>query len=171
MSNFKFVNLYLKTSFDDSVIRKLIDYCTVMPVEDTLQEGHRYPYNACELLCSDSNFILNKLIDIVRLDKNGNIIPDKVIKEPTEEDLDETLEKVSKRLDDIQIINEGGEGGNAEGTGEHKEIINNEDNSHKEVESSTAQPVEANLKSENLEYFFKFVQGVEELNFVLAGYF
>jgi len=54
-------------SFTNEVIRKLIDYSTKMPSEDNLKTGHKYPFNACEILCSDNPFILDKIIDNTKL--------------------------------------------------------------------------------------------------------
>ena len=49
------------------MIRKLIDYSTKMPLEDELRTGHKYPFNACEILCSDNPFILDKIIENTKL--------------------------------------------------------------------------------------------------------
>lgn len=54
-------------SFTNEVIRKLIDYSTKIPSEDDLKTGHKYPFNACEILCSDNSFILDKVIDSTKL--------------------------------------------------------------------------------------------------------
>ena len=41
---------------------KLIDYCTKMPKEDKINEGHKFPFNACELLCSLNGFNINRIL-------------------------------------------------------------------------------------------------------------
>ena len=41
---------------------KLIDYCTKMPKEDKINEGHKFPFNACELLCSINGFNINRIL-------------------------------------------------------------------------------------------------------------
>lgn len=38
-----------------------------MPNEDDLKIGHKYPFNACEILCSDNSFILEKIIENTKL--------------------------------------------------------------------------------------------------------
>jgi hypothetical protein len=75
-----------------------------MPSEDT-PEGHKYPFNACEILCSDNDFIIDSIIQVFKIDQDGNLI--KKPEEPSEEELNETLYKVSQRLENIQIKNEG----------------------------------------------------------------
>ena len=42
---------------------KLIDYCTKMPKEDSEKVGHVYPFNACEILCTDNGLNLDKIIE------------------------------------------------------------------------------------------------------------
>jgi hypothetical protein len=74
-----------------------------MPKEDNLQEGYKFPFNACEILCSENSFILDKFINIIRIDIEGNIIEEKKETEPTDAELDDMMDKVSKRLDEIKI--------------------------------------------------------------------
>lgn len=38
-----------------------------MPQSDELNIGHKYPFNACEILCSENSFIIDKLIENTRL--------------------------------------------------------------------------------------------------------
>jgi hypothetical protein len=59
-------------SFTPEVIRRLIDICTTMPEEDTMQEGHKFPFNACELLCSENNFIADKLAGVIKVDSEDS---------------------------------------------------------------------------------------------------
>lgn len=54
-------------SFTNDVIRKLIDYATKMPIEDDLKIGHKYPFNACEILCSENEFIVDKIFENTKL--------------------------------------------------------------------------------------------------------
>jgi hypothetical protein len=43
-----------------------------MPKEDTEQEGRRFPFNACEILSSENNFIVDKLMEVVRIDEEDD---------------------------------------------------------------------------------------------------
>jgi hypothetical protein len=43
-----------------------------MPHEDSLSVGYKFPFNACEILCSENNFIVDKLTDVVRIDEGRN---------------------------------------------------------------------------------------------------
>ena len=47
-------------------IRKLIDYATKMPASDDQKIGHKYPFNATELLCCDNNGIIEKFMNEIR---------------------------------------------------------------------------------------------------------
>ena len=73
-----------------SNINKMIDYCIKMPKEDEYETGHRYPYYACELLCSTNGLNIDRLLDIYDEDNNEN----------NEEDLNRMeTEKEEKILD------------------------------------------------------------------------
>jgi len=38
-----------------------------MPTEDSIRIGHKYPFNACEILCTDNIFVLDKIIENTKL--------------------------------------------------------------------------------------------------------
>ena len=40
---------------------KLIDYCTKMPTEDSEKVGHAFPFNACEILCTENGLNIDDL--------------------------------------------------------------------------------------------------------------
>jgi len=54
---------YKKYSFTGEIIRKLINYSTKKPEKDEYSTGHKFPFNACEILCSQNSFIIDKLIE------------------------------------------------------------------------------------------------------------
>jgi hypothetical protein len=43
-----------------------------MPSEDDLKTGHKYPFNACEILSSENNFIIDKLFESIKVDYEEN---------------------------------------------------------------------------------------------------
>ena len=50
--------------FSDEIIKKLIDYSTKMPSVDSDQKhGHKYPFNATEILCSDNIILIEKIFN------------------------------------------------------------------------------------------------------------
>jgi hypothetical protein len=53
-----------------------------MPQEDTHLEGHKFPYNACELLCSENNFIIDKLADVLRIEEEDSNANSDSVEEP-----------------------------------------------------------------------------------------
>lgn len=42
-----------------------------MPECDEFKPGYKFPFNACEVLCSDSSFVIDKIVEI----KEGHSIP------------------------------------------------------------------------------------------------
>ena len=46
----------------DDTIKKLIDYATKMPASDDKKVGHKFPFNATELLCCDNSIIIENLM-------------------------------------------------------------------------------------------------------------
>jgi hypothetical protein len=55
-------------SFSGEVIRKLIDYATKMPLSDDIKIGFKFPFNACEILCSENSFILDRLLEVIKVE-------------------------------------------------------------------------------------------------------
>ena len=56
----------------NEAIRKLIDYATKMPESDDQKLGHKYPFNATELLCCDSIGIIDRLMNEIILFSNSS---------------------------------------------------------------------------------------------------
>ena len=56
--NSQFLNM-----ISNEAIRKLIDYATKMPASDEQKVGHKYPFNATELLCCDNSAIIEKFMN------------------------------------------------------------------------------------------------------------
>ena len=46
----------------DEAIHKLIDYATKMPTSDDQKIGHKFPFNATEILCADNSSIQEKIM-------------------------------------------------------------------------------------------------------------
>ena len=63
----KFIN-YLT----NDKIRKLIDYSTKLPSSDEHNIGHKYPFNAMEILCSENINFQNKLMSETKLNDNND---------------------------------------------------------------------------------------------------
>ena len=55
----------------NEAIRKLIDYATKMPSSDDQKIGHKFPFNATELLCADNSGIQDRLMNEINL-KEGD---------------------------------------------------------------------------------------------------
>ena len=86
--------------FSDEIIKKLIDYSTKMPSVDSDQKhGHKYPYNATEILCSDNIVLIEKIFNENNLESSQNEeINEKKEKAENEEENDEEILPVA--LDD-----------------------------------------------------------------------
>ena len=75
---------------------KLIDYCTKMPKEDKMNEGHKFPFNACQLLCSLNGFNINR---ILLMEDNENDNQEKQDEKEEEEKKEEKKEEEKKEED------------------------------------------------------------------------
>ena len=53
-------------------IRKLIDYATKMPESDDQKIGHKFPFNATELLCCDNNTIMERIMNEIQLGEDSD---------------------------------------------------------------------------------------------------
>ena len=67
---------YYRITIDN--LKKLINYATKMPEKDEFLPGHKYPFNSCEILCSENGFNIDKLLKMKQLKKKDeNINNDK----------------------------------------------------------------------------------------------
>ena len=55
-------NSQFLTILSNQHIRKLIDYATKMPSSDDQKIGHKYPFNATEILCADNSSIQDRIM-------------------------------------------------------------------------------------------------------------
>ena len=58
--------------FSNEVIRKLIDYSTKMPIIDDQKKGHKFPFNATEILCCDNNDILERFFNEIKISEDDD---------------------------------------------------------------------------------------------------
>ncbi len=88
MKNFLLCKIlfYLTFSFSNEVLRKLIDYATKMPGEDTAKIGHLFPFNSCELLCTNNSFILDRFLEEMKMAKDSDSEGEEEEEEREEED-------------------------------------------------------------------------------------
>ena len=126
-----------------------------MPSEDSPNIGHKYPFNACEILCSPNGLNMNKLLNLKDESKNENLKKDdeEVKIEENEDD-----KKEDEKVDDEKKNEE-----------EKKEETNEEEKKEEETkEEDEGLRVVYNI----LNYFFKFLDTPpSEDNYVLMGYF
>ena len=57
-SNSQFLSI-----LSNEAIRKLIDYATRMPSSDDQKIGHKFPFNATEILCADNSSIQERVMN------------------------------------------------------------------------------------------------------------
>ena len=67
-----------------------------MPKEDNQQIGHKFPFNACELLCSLNGFNINR---ILLMEDNENDNQEKQDEKEEEEKKEEKKEEEKKEED------------------------------------------------------------------------
>ena len=130
--------------FTNEVMIKLIDYSLKMPTEDDPKKGHKFPFNATEIICSHNSAITDKFFENEKKDEKMDIEKEEIKNE--EEKKEENKKEEEKILNDDKMeIDE-------------KSINNNEKNEENKI----------NL----LDYFFEFLQSESTVeNYVLIGYF
>ena len=162
----KFIN-YLT----NDKIRKLIDYSTKLPSSDEHNIGHKYPFNAMEILCSENVNFQNKLMsetklndnidDAKNIEKNGFIFQlyNAISKVSKDEKNEENRENESDEEDEDEDEDEMNQN-------ENKDIVkgdndNNNDNCN------------CKIIYENIDYLLGFLKESNETkeNYVLVGYF
>ena len=77
-----------------------------MPKEDNQQIGHKFPFNACEILCSYNGFNVNRIMDLSKERKdNENKINDDKEKSNNEKDYRKEIDNIVKEITDkIELI-------------------------------------------------------------------
>ena len=101
----------------NEVIRKLIDYATKMPSSDDQKIGHKYPFNAAEILSCDNNGIIERIMNEIKYGEQDSE--------------DEEKEREEENGGEKKDENEENE---AEDYVEVKEDDNNEENEKKDEE-------------------------------------
>ena len=108
-SNSQFLSI-----LSNEAIRKLIDYATRMPSSDDQKIGHKYPFNATEILCADNSSIQERIMNELQYKESEFFEDLKEGKDDKENKGDEKVEKKEEK--------EGEENKNEEkNTGEKKE--------------------------------------------------
>ena len=163
-------NSVFREFITENILKDLIDYCIKMPENDTLLEGHKYPYNACELLCSDAGINLNKLLRTKMEEKKeeekeeDKKEEDKKEEDKKEEDIKEEEKKEEKKEDEKKEEEKKEE--------EKKENDSKTDEIGDEQEKEEEEILNYPLMNKVLDYLFGFLdEEPSDDNFVLMGYF
>jgi hypothetical protein len=86
------VNSQFLPFFTNEQIKKLIDYTIKMPsIDSDLKIGHKYPFNAAEILCSDNLLLLDKIFGNKMENNNNEKKENKKEPEPEQNDEEEVL--------------------------------------------------------------------------------
>jgi len=151
-------NSQLASFFSNEVIRKLIEYSTRMPESDDLKFGHKYPFNACEILCSESSFIMDRLFEMVKIEDDNtdsehdtserkeSKASDRYRDDHSDDSSENSVEKVEKNLDsEIKIIDsENGE----EASSDHVKVEEQNKTEPESVDELTHQVANLEIKEE-----------------------
>ena len=96
-------------------MKKLIDYVIKFPEKDEFLLGYKYPFNSCEILCSDNGLNISKLIKMPlgRLlkeknkenKKNDKEVGNKDLKEDIKEKKEDIKGEVNNEIKKIEDIN------------------------------------------------------------------
>ena len=87
----------------NETIRKLIDYATKMPASDDQKVGHKYPFNAAEILSCDNTSVMDRLMNEI---KYGDDSEEDEKEEKEEEDKGEKEKEEGEKKDGNEDENE-----------------------------------------------------------------
>ena len=117
-------------------VKDLLDFIIKEPTEDEHKRGHKFPFNACEILCSENQSILGKIFDDKKEDEEDEEIEKKDLNKSGSKkknndddddfDMDFTEMENSKKEDVFDYIS-GKNNNNEENTNLNKEIEVNDD--------------------------------------------
>ena len=115
-NNSQFINL-----LSNDAIRKLIDYATKMPASDDQKIGHKYPFNATEILCADNAAIQERIMNEMLF---------------KEEDIDEAGKENKENQEEEEVEEKEAE----EGKKEEQKMDEENQEKPKEVEEQKPEP-------------------------------
>ena len=153
-----------------------------MPKADVIKEGHKFPFNASELLISDNNIIAERFFEENIVEEPSDSEEEKeeneqngiIAEEEKKENGDEENKKEDKPTVIEQDINTITKSTNEEKSDEnHINGININDEDDDDSNSSKSKP-DGKYKTEffNLDYFFEFLSREDDCNNdILVGYF
>jgi len=174
--------------FSNEVIRKLIDYSTKMPIIDDQKKGHKFPFNATEILCCDNNDILERFFNEIKISEDDD--SDDEENEEDEEKKDDEKKEEEKKKEEENKEEEKKE--KEEKKEEEKKEEEKKEEEKKEEEKKDENPlsminliqdkieeIEKEKKEkkykiiyDNIDYFFSFLTTPStDDNYVLIGYF
>ena len=132
--------MYYSITVDE--INKLIDYCIKMPENEEYKTGYKYPYNSCEILCSENGLNINKLLN-VHNESNNSIGSDNInMNNDEQSNSKDTTEKGEnndiQNEQDVKIVDES------------MDNKSNNENNNKDKENKENSEKEENLKENNI---------------------
>ena len=141
-------NTHFTPFFSNEVIRKLIDYSTKMPSEDEFKKGHKYPFNATEILCSNNKDILDRFLNEIKISEDDDSESeedddDKEEEEKNKENKNNTIsmiETIQNKIEEIQ----------KEPKEEKKEEVNKEEEKIEELKKEEEEKKEELKNKEEL---------------------
>ena len=119
-------------------MKKLINYAIKIPEKDELSIGHKYPFNACQIICSDNGLNINKLLKMPL----AKIIKEKKEKMKNLKDEQGKEKRNDEKEENIKIVEKENEKGN------EKEIIEKENKKEKKNEQKSEENLEKQEKIE-----------------------
>ena len=163
----------------NEVMIKLIDYSLKMPTEDDPKKGHKFPFNATEIICSSNSVITDKFFENnekkkqIEKDEKMDIEKEETKKEQNKEEKKEEEKKnEEKKMEEEKIEEKKNEENN-----EKIEEKKNEKDDKMEIDENNINNNEIQIEEQKekinlLDYFFKFLENEStNENYVLIGYF
>jgi hypothetical protein len=131
---------------NSETIRKLIDYATKMPVSDDKKVGHRFPFNATELLCCDNSKIIEHLMNEVPFkEEKEEVKKEDEKKEEEKKDEEKKEEQIEEKKEEQK------EEKKEEQKEEKKEELDKEKNNKTEKENEKVKSIIINIKGDKFE--------------------
>ena len=135
---------------NNETIRKLIDYATKMPASDDKKVGHKFPFNATELLCCDNSKIIEHLMNEVPFkEENEEVKKEEEKKEDEKKDEEEKKEEKKEEKEEGKEEEKKEEQKEEKGE-EKKEEQKEEKKEEEKKESEEPKPKEEDKKDEEI---------------------
>ena len=146
-------NSQFLSMMSNEAIRKLIDYATKMPESDDQKVGHKYPFNAAELLSCDNSGIIERFMNEIRLgeDSDEDEKEEKEEDDKGEKDKEEEKKEENEESENEEFVEVKDDGNNKGEENNKEEVPKESEGDTKEVKKEGEEEVKDGNKEVNQE--------------------